>query len=391
MRWGRSYAARGPAQLALLSAGARAERQRGASGLEAGVVAGAYYGVVALAVLGSAAALPVARQSGGFDVLGTSVAGVDARALAVAAPAAGQVVAVPSAQLPERDYRTEDADGVRGSVPYPVRLVATQADLVSAQRWGLASSLPQYRTAAEALTAVITDGDKAVVDRMARPEGAEPGDDVVIDLGDGPRRFRIAAVLDTFLLNGVLVSEKAFTDTGLMRGDTLVLASGGAAAEQQLEAAGRADGLELTTAKDRARDVVNVNRSFTDVFAVVLALALAVALASTAAGVVRAGRERRAELGVLRALGLTRRSVLLELAAEPVLVTVVGLVVGAVVGIAVLRTLFAVGYSDLPFVLPAGPLLGLAAGTVVLSAVVCALAALPASRVGPDRGLADLG
>ena len=391
MRWVRSYAPSGPTQLALLSAGARAERQGGASGLAAGVVAGAYFGVVALGVLGSAAALPVARQAGGFDVLGTSVAGVDAHALASASPAAGNVVAVPSAQLPERDYRTEDADGKRGSVPYPVRLVATEAGLVSAQHWGLAASLPQYRTATDALTAVITDGDKAVVDRMSRPEGAEPGDDVVIDLGDGPRRFRIAAVLDTFLLNGVLVSEKSFTDTGLMHGDTLVLASGGTKAKVQLEAAGRADGLKLTTAATRASDVVKVNRSFTDVFAVVLALALAVALASTAAGVVRAGRERRAELGVLRSLGLTRRSVLLELAGEPVLVTLVGVVVGAAVGIAVLRTLFAVGYSDLPFVLPAVPLLGLAVGTVLLSALVCGAAALPASRVRPDVGLADLG
>ncbi|MDP9181639.1 MAG: FtsX-like permease family protein, partial [Actinomycetota bacterium] len=329
--------------------------------------------------------------AGGLDVLGTSVAGVDARALAEAAPAAGTVVAVPHAQLPERGYRVEDADGVRASVPYPVRLVATEADLVAQQGWGLAASLPQYRTAREALTAVITDGDKAVVDRMARPEGAEPGDDVVLDLGGGPRRFRLVAVLDTFLLDGVFVSDSAFRDTGLAHGNTFVLASGGAAAAKQLTAAGRAEGLDVKTAATRASDVVAVNRSFTDVFAVVLVLALAVALASTAAGVARAGRERRGQLGVLRSLGLSRRAVLLELAGEPVLVTTVGVVVGAVAGIVVLRTLFAVGYSDLPFVLPGVPLVALAVGTVLLAALVCTAAAWPAARVRPDVGLADLG
>jgi len=359
--------------------------------LAAGVVAGAFFGVIALSVLGSAAALPVARQAGGFDVLGTSVGGVDVRALAASAPAVRSVVAVPSGQLPERDYRTEDTDGARGSVPYPVRLIATEPDLVAQQRWGLAASLPQYRTATEALTAVITDGDKAVVDRMARPEGAEPGDDVVIDLGDGPRRFHLIAVLDTFLLNGVLVGDQAFGDTGLRHGDTLVLASGGAGSVRQLEAAGRQEGLVLKTAAVRASDVVKVNRSFTDVFAVVLVLALAIALTSMAAGVLRAGRERRGELGVLRAWGLSRRGVVLELAGEPVLVTLVGVVTGAVVGVAVLRTLFAVGYSDLPFVLPVGQVAALAVGTSLLAGLVCVLAAWPASRVRPDVGLVDLG
>jgi putative ABC transport system permease protein len=390
-RAARSYAPRGPAQLALLSAGARAERYRGRSGLAAGVVASAFFGVVAVSALGSAAALPVARQGGGFTAFGTSVAGVDPAALAAASPDARVVVAVPHALLPERAYRTEDPDGVRGTVPYPVRLVAAEPELVSQQRWGLAASLPQYRSAREALTAVITDGDKAVVDRYTRPEGAEPGDDVVLDLGGAPRRFQIAAVLDTFLLGGVVVSDSAFRDTGLAHGRTLVLASGGPAAVGQLNAAGRAAGLDMDTAEHRADEVVRANRAFTDVFAAVLALALLIALTSSAAGVLRAARERRGELGLLRALGLSRRHVVLELAGEPVLVTVVGVVVGAVVGVGVLRALFAVGYSDLPFVLPLGRLALVAGLTAAVALVACVLAAVPAARVRADTALADLG
>lgn len=380
----RLYAGRGQTQLALLAAGAQAERSRERSGLGIAVVAGAIFGVVALSVLGSAAALPVDRQSGGFTAIGTAVAGVDAAAL----QRAGPTVAVPHADLPERGYRVEDTDGKRMTVPYPVRLLATEADLVSQQRWGLASSLPAYPTAAQALTAVITDGNKAVVDRFARPEGAEPGDDVVLDLGAGPRRFRLIAVLDTFLLNGVMVSDAAFREQGLGHGNTFVLSRGSAAAVQ---AAGFRTGLAMKPVQQAADDVVAVNRSFTDVFALMVALALVVVVASMAAGVVRAARERRGELAVLRALGLDRRRVAVLLGAEPLLVTLVGLVIGAGVGITVLWVLFSTGFSDLPFVLDApqlGLLLGATAGVALVAVALAAGAS--ARRIGPDD-LLDLG
>jgi len=391
MRLVRTYAAVGPAQLALVVAGARAQQQRARSGVLMGVVGGAFFGVAALLVLGNAAALPAAEQGGGFTVLGTAVADVDPAQLASRSPSATGVLAVPEAMLPETGYRTEDADGKRATVPYPVRLVAAEPDLVSEQHWGLAASLPAYRTAQAALTAVETDGDKAVVDRYTRPEGAQPGDDVVLDLGSGPRRFTLVAVLDTFVLKGVLVSDSAFRDTGLAHGNTLVLARGGPAAAAQLAAAGRASGLELRTVQSAADQVVDANRAFTDVFAVVVALALVIAVVATSAAVVRSGRERRAELGVLRALGLRRRSVVLLLAAEPVLVATLGTLLGSLVGVGVLRALFATGYSDLPFRLPAARLAVLAVGSLVLLGAACAAAAVPAARRPVDGALADLG
>ena len=391
----RLYAGRGQTQWALLGAGATAERRRERSGPGIAVVAGAVFGIVALSVLGSAAALPVDRQSGGFAALGTAVAGVNAPALSQT-PGANAVVAVPHADLPELGYRVEHDNGRRMSVPYPVRLVAAEPDLVAQQRWGLAAALPQYRTAQQALTAVITDGDKAVVDRFARPEGAQPGDDVVLDLGAGPRRFRLIAVLDTFLLNGVLVGDAPFRDQGLARGNTLVLARGSdgtdaTALADQLERAGTGSGLEMKTVTRAAHDVVAVNRSFTDVFALMVALALVVLVAAMAAGVVRSARERRGELGVLRALGIARSRVCLQLVAEPLLVTAVGEVIGVVVGIGVLWLLFTSGFSDLPFVLDLGQLGLLLLVTAGVAILACTSAAVvSAHRIGPDD-LVDLG
>jgi putative ABC transport system permease protein len=389
----RLYAGRGPTQLALLSAGAQAERSRDRSGIGVAVVAGAVFGVVALSVLGSAAALPVARQSGGFAALGTAVADVDPGAVQAHSPGAVSVVAVPHAVLPERGYRVEDPDGKRMTVPYPVRLIAAEADLVSQQQWGLAASLPQYRTAAQALTAVITDGDKAVVDRFSRPEGAQPGDDVVLDLGAGPRRFRLVAVLDSFLVNGVFIGDAAFRDQGLAHGNTLVLARGTdpAAVARQVEAAGVSSGLVMKPVTRVASDVVAVNRSFTDVFALMVALALVVVVASMSAGVVRAARERRGELAVLRAAGLDRKRVALALAAEPLLVTIVGEAIGTGVGVTVLWVLFSSGFSDLPFVLDVPQLGLLLLTTTGVAALACVTAAVAAVRRIGAEDLVDLG
>src|SRR4051812_33077281 len=240
MRGLRLYAPRGPAQVALLSAGSRAEREADRSGTAVAVIGGLLFGVVSLSVLGNAAALPVDRQSGGFTAIGTSVAGVDPVALQRVSGAEA-LVAVPQVELPEAAYRVENDGGTRSVVPYPVRLIAAEPDLVSTQSFGLAASLPEYRTAREALTAVITDGDKAVVDRYSRPEGAEPGDDVVLDLGGGPRRFRLAAVLDTYLLGGVLVGDAPFREVVPAVGNTFVLARGGDRAA--LQKTGADDGL----------------------------------------------------------------------------------------------------------------------------------------------------
>jgi putative ABC transport system permease protein len=159
----------------------------------------------------------------------------------------------------------------------------------------------------------------------------------------------------------------------------------------QLATAGRSAGLDVDTVTDAAADVVKVNRSFTDVFAVVLSLALLIVLVSMSAGVVRSGRERRGELGVLRALGMSRRAVVLLLAGEPVLVGVLGVLLGSVVGVGVLRALFAAGYSDLPFLLPLGPLAALGGATAALLALTCGLAAWPAARRSVESALGDLG
>ena len=366
----------------------RAERDRAVS--RTATVGGALFTAAALTVLGSAQALPAERQAGGFDALGTSVVDLDVPALR-GVPEVEALVAVPHVTLPETAYAVEDDDDVRGSVPYPVRLVAGTAELAQVQSFGLADALPEYPTAQAALQAVDRDEDKAVVDRYALPEGAAVGDDVVVEVRGQERRFTLVAVLDTYLLDAVVVGPRSFDELAARSGDTFVLAAGGPGLVSSLTAATADQGLDLRTVEQVRDRVVRVNRTFTDVFAVMLLLSLVVVVVSIGAATVRSGRQRRVELGVLQALGVRRRGLVAALVLEPVLSAVVGAVVGLAAGLLVLRLLFALGYSALAFVLDPGRLGAAVGATLLLVVVTSLLAALAVVRREPAAALADLG
>ena len=385
---------------ALRVAGASGEAARARSGTVMASVGVVVFMVAALAVLGSATSLPLARQGGGFDAVAVSVAPLDPDALAREASSLGAegVSVTESVLLPERAYGVapEDTTGRGLTVPYPVRLTALDEALLDLQGFGLAAAVPGITSAEQALRAVALDPGAAVIDRYARPEGAAPGDEVVVETATGPRRLRLLAVLDTFVLRGVYVSPSTYSELVPSRGRTLVLAAAAPGVSpvelaQRLEQRGRLDGMTAQTVEQVADEVTRANRAFTDVFGLLLQAGLAVALVAVGVLLSRAARERRAELAVLRALGFRRRSVALALAVEPLLAGTVGLVLGVVVGLGVLRLLFLVGFSDLAFQVDGPGLLRTVLGVELLLAVVCALAAGRAGRGDPAATLRDLG
>ena len=398
LRLVRTYAPRGRWQVSLRTAGAHADAAAGRSGRLVATFGIVLFIAAALEVLGGATRIDVARQAGGFDVIAQSAAGMENLDSAEIDGWAGGV-AVPSTTVPEDRFGVERSDGEDDDIVrlrYPVRLIGVTGELAAAQGFGLAEALPEYRTAEAALGAVLRDGNKAVVDRYARPPGAQVGEDVVLDLGLGLRRYELIAVLDTFLLGSVMVSGDEYLDLVASSGSTLLL---GRAAEgttpAQLAAAtdawGREVGVTARTVEAVAADVVAVNRTFTDTFALMLLLGLAVALVAVAAMLVRGARERRPYLSVLRAMGLRRRTVAAALVAEPVTVALVGGVAGLGGGLVVLRLLFAAGFSDLAFSIDAVRLGVILAGLAVLLIALCLLVAWPAVPDEPGEGLRELG
>jgi hypothetical protein len=287
----------------------------------------------------------------------------------------------------------EDEDIVR--LRYPVRMIAVTPQLVTTQQFQLADAAPEYSSTAAALDAVLNDRNKAVVDRYARPAGAAIGDDIVIDLGLGPRRYELVGVLDTFLVGGVIVSPDEFTELTASNGPTLLLgrAATGTTPEAlvtAVDAWGRDVGMNARTMEQAAAERVSVNRTFTDTFALMLLLGLAVALIAVAGALVRSARERKPYLGVLRALGLQRGTVAVALAAEPATVALVGGAAGLVGGLIVLRLLFAVGFSDLAFVVDWVRLLAILGGLATVLVVLCISVAWPLVPRDPSEALREV-
>ena len=255
---------------------------------------------------------------------------------------------------------------------------------------------PEYDDARELFDAALT-GNGVVVDRYGRPEGAEPGDDVVIDDGRGPLTFRLLGVVDTFVLNAVMFGPDEYGELFRSQGPTFVLGYAGAG-----HAGGRGSRRVIRRRtlppawrpcrwpRRRPTSQRSTGRSptsspFSSRWGLPWpspAWECSWPVRSASAG---------ASLAMLRALGFRRRQVALTLMAEPLLQTLVGAAIGLGVGLSVLWLLFRTGFNDLAFVVDWSRL-GVTVGAVLLLVtLVCIGPALFGSRRDPATALHDLG
>lgn len=395
MRFLRGFLPRGRIQAATRTAASWAEQHRTRAGTVIGLVAVVLFMVGVMSVLGRTTAVDLDRQRGGLDVIGTAIGPVDADRLRQV-DGARKLVALEHTAVDERSFAAEDAGGARSELRWPVRLVRGGHELAAIQSFGLAAALDEYPTAQAAIQGVVTDEAAVVLDRYSTPAGARPGDRIVIDVGAGEEEFELAAVLDSYLLGGVIIGPARYDEMVVNRGATLVLGAAGPGAPPRaladaLDRAGRSAGLTTLTAGEVAAQITEINTTFTDIFARVLQAGLAVALFALGALVSRAARERRAEVALLRAAGFRRGTVAIAAVAEPVLLGVTGIVIGIGAGLGTLALLFQVGFADLAFHPHWGQITATAALALTLIVAVSLLPAALARRRPLDTALRDLG
>ena len=158
---------------------------------------------------------------------------------------------------------------------------------------------------------------------------------------------------------------------------------------RSLEGAFVENGVEATTFRDMIEEFAQVNLQFLRLMQGYLALGLLVGIAGLGVVMVRAVRERRRDVGVLRSLGFLVKQVRRAFVFESAFVAFEGIVIGAVLALITASQLVATGEfgEDLAFVIPWTNVLVLTSGSLVASVLATAWPAQEASKIPPAAAL----
>jgi putative ABC transport system permease protein len=254
-------------------------------------------------------------------------------------------------------------------------LIGVDPDLDRAVRLGVT----------EGAFADLGEGDVMLRDTYAVEKGFALGDEFPLEFPDGTEAgLKIVALFDADLLGSgagvnVVISMRAFTTRYEYDFDQMVLvglAPGAdpAAVRPTLDAiVADYPNAELTDTEEYVAKVEGQLNTGLNMMYIMLGMAIVIALLGIANTLALSIMERRREIGLLRAVGMSRRQVRRMIRWEAVLIAVFGAVIGMLVGIGLAAAVVAAIAAGLSLTLPWGNLavyLVLAALGGVLASVV---------------------
>jgi putative ABC transport system permease protein len=155
------------------------------------------------------------------------------------------------------------------------------------------------------------------------------------------------------------------------------------------QAAFVANGAEAVSIPTIMDEGFTMTRQIFQLFEGYLAMGLIVGIAGTAVVMIRAVRERRRQIGTLRALGFGARPVGRSFAIESAFIAIEGTVIGAVLALVTLYDIVSLSdsFGQLAFSVPYVQLGILLAATVAASLLATVWPAVSASRIRPAVAL----
>jgi putative ABC transport system permease protein len=158
---------------------------------------------------------------------------------------------------------------------------------------------------------------------------------------------------------------------------------------QAVQARYLTQGAEAVSIEEITAEGFTMTRQIFQLFQGYLALGLLVGIAGTAVVMIRAVRERRRQIGTLRALGFGKRTVGRSFAIETATVAVEGAVIGCVLALVTLYGIVALSdsFGEMTFSVPYVQLALLLAGTVAASLLATLWPTIAASRIRPAVAL----
>lgn len=259
-----------------------------------------------------------------------------------------------------------------------------------------------YATDADAYRAVLDDPGLAIVDDFFLSRGAGPPEEVV-DVGESftvrdpvsgaERTFTVAAIGPGDVLGsggfiGIGAARELFGDAAVPTRAYVAVDDPDAFAQEfqarTIENGGKADPIV-----DLVDEAFAQQNQFFVLMRGYLALGLVIGVAGIGVIMVRAVRERRRQVGVLRALGFEAKAVRSSFVVESMFVAIEGVLVGMVLALVTAYSMtltdqFGEGFG---FVVPWGTIVLVVVGTILFTLLATASPARAAARIRPAVAL----
>jgi len=267
----------------------------------------------------------------------------------------------------------------------------------------------RYASEAEVWNAVLTDPSLAIVDGSAGEvesqygmgfgsrnlAGVRVNDAVEMTDGSGQNvTVTVVGIMKQSSFNGIFMDQRFVREELGVEGTNLFLIQLAADADAEKQAVLLQNqfwqyGVSTIPLKSLAQQVVSQIDGIFNLIKAFLALGLIIGITGLGIITIRSIRERTIEIGMMRAIGYTRRMVVTNFALESAFVAVLGIGIGTLLGIIVGYQLWESGFRDMEFdfIIAWGPILlvgGLAFVATLLSVYP---AARGASKVSPAEVL----
>ena len=240
-------------------------------------------------------------------------------------------------------------------------------------------------------------GEVLLADDFARGRGLALGDEIELTVAKGPETFTVGGVFrsNALLQASVVTSIRTYEQAGYPAQDQLLVVYGddgpSAALQDRLDAA--LDDQPTVTAKDQAEFAAE-QRGQIDQFVLIIYALLGLALLIAVLGIVNTLAlsviERTREVGLLRAIGVTRPQLRRMITLESIVIAVLGAVLGVVQGVGFgVALMYALRDEGLDVIsVPADQLALFLALAVVIGVVAAILPARRAARLDVLQAIA---
>jgi putative ABC transport system permease protein len=283
--------------------------------------------------------------------------------------------------------------GENESVPYS--LLGMTPSMLDENKFSLAARSEEYATDQEAWSALETNSSVAIIDGTVLPQMYGPSfgiiqvdidETITLVMADGhPVQVRIIGIMDQ-VMNMAVVTSNDFilNNSGVVNHNLFYVSTTKQASLTDNEIADDLEkrfvqyGLRVYVARDMAKNLLDTISSMMQLMEVFLGMGLIVGISGLGIITMRSVAERRQEIGVMRSIGFQRDMILKTFLLETSFVSLLGIAIGVVLGLALSYRLWDWGgfAKNAAFVIPWGEILLL----IAIAFVITLAATLPPSR-----------